>query len=287
MALDQASKKSLTDLGIDVDALTTAITATGEQAYKMVPKTGEIKIGDSTYHVYDTAGHDGLKGRVKTEVLTQATELGVKAVAAAFDVDYKGNDPVKLKAAVEAKLNIPVDEKVKEKDKDIATMTKNWNDEKAKREGIEARLKDREETDRDISYFPEDAIKSVKAKTLRMELKEEGITYGEHEGKPAVFVNGEVQKNPDLTLVDPKKFTAEKFKTKGWIAEPATPPTPGKKTFDINGKPGEQTAKFDAKSAHEQAFKASGGKYDEKYQAVYTEAQLAASGSNIPPAARA
>ena len=106
MALDAASIAQLQSFGIDTDELTKAITATGEQAYKFMPKAGEIKVGESTYHIYDSAGHDGLKGRVKDDVLKQATELGVKAVAKQFAVDYTGNDPVKLQEAVIAKLNV-------------------------------------------------------------------------------------------------------------------------------------------------------------------------------------
>ncbi len=279
MALDTASKKALTDMGFDVAKLETAITTAGDQPFAFTPKMGEIKVGESTYHVFDTAGMDGFKGRLKNEVLAQSTELGVKAVAAAFDVDYKGNDPLKLKEAAIAKLNIPIDDKIKEKDRDILSLKTNWDKDKTRADLAEKSLNDYKETERDISYFPADTIKSVKAKTLRMELKEEGITYGDHEGKPAVFVNGEVQKNADLTIVDPKVFNATKFKEKGWIAEAAAAAAPVKKTFDASGKEigGQGTAvKFDHKSAHEQALAESGGKYDDKYQSVYTSLQLAA-----------
>lgn len=274
MPLDAASIKQLTDLGIDVPALSAAIADPAEKPYALVLKTGEITVGGAKVHIYDEAGHNGLKGRVKDEVLTQATELGVKAVAKQFGVDYTGNDPIKLQEAVEKKLNLPVDDKIKEKDRDIATMTQNWNNEKAARELAEAKYKDREELDRDISFFPENRIKSVKEKTLRMELKEDGITYGEHEGKPAVFVNGEVKKNADLTLLDPKTFTAEHFKTKGWIAEPsAAPGAPAKRTLDTKGNPGEQSPKFDHQSTYDNVIKKYGG-WNDKAQAEYTQAQL-------------
>jgi len=276
MALDAASKKALTDLGLNVEELVKAVTTTGDQTYAVTLKTGEIKVGDKKLHVYDEDGHNGLKGRVKDEVLAQATELGVKAVAAEAGVDYKGNDPKKLIEAVTAKLNLPVDDKIKEKDRDIATMTANWNNEKAAREAAEARWKDREELDRDISYFPENRIKTVKEKTLRMELKEEGITYGEHDGKPAVFKNGEVQKNADLTLVEPKTFTAQFFKDKGWIAEAQAQGQQGKQgkqTFDTKGQPGEPAPKFDHESTYNNIMKKYGG-WTDKAQAEYTQAQL-------------
>ncbi len=280
--LDAASKKALTDLGFDVDALSTAITSTAETPYKITLKTGEIKLSDTaTIHVYDTDSHNAMKGRVKDETIKQATELGVKAVATAFDVDYKGNDPVKLKEAVVAKLNIPVDERIKEKDRDIATMTANWNKEKTDREAIALRLKDREETDRDIAYFPDNRIKSVKDKTLRMELKDEGITFGEHEGKPAVYVNGEVKKNADLTLVDPKAFTAEHFKTKGWIQEAQQQQQTTKRSLDVRtGNKGDKPD-FDAEGTRVAINDKYGGKWTPKAQAEYTQAML---DHNTPPA---
>ena len=40
MGLDAASKKMLTDMGFDVPGLEKAITTTGDQAYKLTPKTG-------------------------------------------------------------------------------------------------------------------------------------------------------------------------------------------------------------------------------------------------------
>ncbi len=275
--INAADRAAYAAIGVDIDAVIAAHTNAAEVPLPLVLKSGEIKVGTNTYHVYDTAGHDGLKGRVKAETLTQATELGVKAVAAAFGVDYKGNDPLKLKEAVVTHLNIPLDDKIKEKDRDIATMTANWNKEKADREAIALRLKDREDTDRDVSYFPENRIKSVKDKTLRLELKEDGITIGEHEGKPAVFVNGEVEKNTDLTLKDPKVFIAEHFKTKGWIAEPAAPPAPPKKgSFDVIGKGGQQsTFNHDATYA---GVVAKHGSFNAAAQAEYTNAQLQSKG---------
>lgn len=271
--LDTASKKTLTDLGFDVDKLTAAISATDEQAYAFVPKTGEITIGGAKLHIYDDEGHNGLKGRVKTETLTQATELGVKSVAKQFGVDYTGNDPAKLQEAVIAKLNIPIDDKVKEKDRDIATMTKNWNDEKAAREQAEAKWKDREEFDRDVTYFPENRIKTVKDKTLRMELMEDGIKIGDFEGKPAVYVNGEVQKNADITLVDPKTFISEHFKTKGWMQPEATT-TPPKRTFDTKGKPIDTAApKFNHDTTYAQLIEKYGS-FNDKARAEYTQAML-------------
>ena len=98
--LDQASIKQLTDLGIDYTALSAAIADTAEKPFPIALKTGEITVGATKLHIYDDAGHNGFKGRVKDDVLAQATELGVKAVAAKFEVDYKGNDPDKLKEAV-------------------------------------------------------------------------------------------------------------------------------------------------------------------------------------------
>lgn len=273
--LNAADKQAFTALGIDIDALTAAIAAPDEQPYKIVLKSGEIKLGDTKVHIYDEDGHNGLKGRVKTETLAQATELGVKAVATEFEVDYKGNDPKKLKEAVIAKLNIPVDEKVKEKDRDIETMRTNWNTEKAAREQAEIKYKEREELDRDISFFPDNRIKTFKDKTLRTELKEEGITFGEHEGKPAVFVNGEVKKNADLTLIDPKTFAADHFKTKGWIQADATPLAPGKKTFDVADKGSKGQSNFDHKSTYDRILQANGGKWTDKAQAQYTDAMLA------------
>jgi hypothetical protein len=271
--LDAASIKQLTELGINYAELSAAISDQSEKPYPVVLKTGEITVGGAKLHIYDEDGHNGLKGRVKTEVLAQATELGVKAIAAKAGVDYKGNDPDKLLEAINTKLNLPVDDKIKEKDRDIATMRTNWEQEKVAREQAEARWKDREELDRDISYFPENRIKSVKEKTLRTELKEDGITFGEHEGKPAVFVNGEVKKNADLTLVDPKTFTAEHFKAKGWIAEAAPAGAP-KKTFDTKGQPGEPAAAFDHTSTYERVTKKYGG-WNDKAQAEYTESMLA------------
>lgn len=280
--INTTDRAAYTAIGIDIDAVIAAHTNTAEVALPLVLKPGEIKVGTNTYHVYDTAGHDGLKGRVKAETLTQATELGVKAVAAAFDVDYKGNDPKKLQEAVIAKLNLPLDDKIKEKDRDIATMTANWNKEKADKEAISARLKDREDTDRDVSYFPENRIKSVKDKTLRLELKEDGITIGDHEGKPAVFVNGEVKKNEDLTLTDPKTFIGEHFKTKGWITE-AAPVVPAKKgSFDVTGN-NPQKGAFDYNATYASVV-AKHGSFNGAAQAELTNAQLAARGVGVATA---
>ena len=193
--LSAEDKAQYAAFGIDTDALAAAISNTAVVPMPYTPKSGEIKVGATTYHLYDTDGHNGLLGRVKNETLSQATELGIKALKTAAGVEFEGKDPAKFVEALTAKLKIPVDERLKEKERDIATMTDNWNTEKKNREAIEARLKDREETDRDISFFPENRVKIVKDSTLRAELKAQGITFGEHDGKPAVFVNGEVKKN--------------------------------------------------------------------------------------------
>jgi hypothetical protein len=296
MALDAASIATYKAFIPNWDDVVAAIAKPETVAMPFVPKPGEIKIGDATFHVYDTSGHDGLKGRVKQEVLTQATELGVKAVAAAFEVDYKGNDPVKLKEAVVAKLNIPIADQIKEKERDIATMTDNWNKAKAEREAIAARLKDREDTDRDVSFFPENRIKSVKDKTLRNELKDDGITIGEHETeiggakvmRPAVFVNGVPQKAADLSLVDPKVFISEHFKNKGWIAEPAAAAAPGKKqSFDTASGGAQGKSAFDDKGTYERILAANGGAWTEKANAEYTNAIVNHNRPAPAPAAQA
>ena len=112
-----------------------------------------------------------------------------------------------------------------------------------------------------------------------MELKDDGITYGEYDDngtkKIAVFKNGEVLKNTDRTLVDPKTYTADYFKNKNWIAEPAqAAPANPKKTLDV-ATPGGPKPVFDSQSAYKQALSASGGVWNEKAQAVYTDIQLA------------
>jgi len=277
MALDTASKTLLQSFGIDPEALSAAVTATAETPFTFTPKGGEVKIGDNTFHIYDTAGHEGLKGRVKQEVLTQAEEIGIKAIKKAANIEFEGKDPLKLIEAIEAKLKLPVDDKLKEKDRDILQLKTNWETEKAAREKAELLYKDREELDRDISFFPDNRIKSVKDKTLRMELKDEGITFGEHEGKPAVFVNGEVKKNADLSLVDPKTFTGEFFKTKGWIVE-ETPQGKQKSTFDTK-TPNNNTSKpaFNHDTTYASVV-AKYGSFNDKAQAEYTIAQLESAG---------
>ena len=108
-----------------------------------------------------------------------------------------------------------------------------------------------------------------------MELQEEGITFGEHDGKPAVFKNGEVQKNTDLTLVDPKAFAAEHFKAKGWIMEDAPAATDkSRTTFDIKSPNGQPKQPFDHKTTYDALMEKHGG-WTDKAQAEYTQAQLA------------
>ena len=276
MPLDTASKALLQSIGIDPEALSAAVTATAETPFTFTPKGGEVKIGDNTFHIYDSAGHEGLKGRVKAEVLTQAEEIGIKAIKKAANIEFEGKDPHKLIEAIEAKLKLPVDDKLKEKDRDILQLKTNWETEKAARERAEALYKDREELDRDISFFPDNRIKSVKDKTLRMELKDEGITFGEHEGKPAVFVNGEVKKNADLSLVDPKAFTGEFFKTKGWIVEDAPPAKKG--TFDTKTPNNNPTKPAFNHDTTYQSLINKHGSFNEKAQAEYTAAMLESAG---------
>ena len=277
MPLDATALAYFTNLGIDFEAAAAAHAKPEVVPFPITLKTGEIKIGTETIHVYDTAAHNGLIGRVKNETLAQAEELGIKAVAKKAGVDYTGNDATKLIEAVETKLKLPVNDKLAEKDRDILTLRTNWETEKKRAESVEARLKDREESDRDISFFPDNRIKAVKDKTLRAEMKEDGITFGEYEDNGvktiAVFENGVVKKNADLTIVKPKDFAPEYFKSKGWIAPDATQPTPEKKsTFD--GPSGGSKTTLTHESIHAQALAASGGVMNEKYQAVYTDLQL-------------
>lgn len=274
MALDAATKAQLQSFGIDPEALSKAVLATGEQPYKFTPKAGEIKVGESTYHIYDSEGHEGLKGRVKSDVLGQATEIGIKELKKIAQLEFEGKDPAKFIEALGKKLNVPIDEKLKEKDKDILTMTENWNKEKQARESAETKYKEREALDRDISFYPDNRIKSFKDKTLRMELMDEGITVGDYEGKQAVFENGVVKKNPDLTLADPKTYFADHFKTKGWIAEAAAGQTAPKTTFDVTGANGQPKPKFDHGSTYDSLMQKHGG-WTDKAQAEYTQAQLA------------
>ena len=286
MALDAASKAMLQHFGIDPEALTKAITTTGEQSFKFTPKSGEIKVGDTTYHLYDNDGHEGLKGRVKSEVLTQAEEIGIKAIKKAANLEFEGKDPAKFIEALSAKLNISTDEKVKEKERDIITMRTNWETEKKQREEIAARLKDREDFDRDLQYFPDNRIKTVKDKTLRLELKEDGITFGEHEAEingvkqmvPAVFKNGVVQKNADLSLIEPKVFASEHFKAKGWIVDAQNTNnnnTKTRTTFDTNNNNKNSKPKFDHQTTYDGLMQKYGG-WTDKAQAEYTQSMVVA-----------
>lgn len=289
MALDAASKEILKKLGIDPAKLADIIAAPTEMPLTMKGvvdgKEADVpfSLTPSTIRNNTPSGHyfyneeelNGLKGRVGDDKLKQAEELGIKALKEKAGLTFEGKDPGKFLEELGKHLKVPVDAKLTEKERDIQTLREAVLAEKTKYTELETKWKDREELDAFSKLLPANKTKILRDNEIRARLMEEGYKLGEHEGKPALFKNGEPYKDAEAKLVDPKAFIPEWMKTNGLIEVEQAADTK-RKTFDTKTRTGQDDNKFDHATAYEAALAAGGGKWNEVAQARYTEAMAAA-----------
>lgn len=275
-----AVKDNLKKWGVDLDALVAAVNAPEEKDFSFEVKPEVVKANFPTYSFLDEAELNGLKGRTKDEVLKQAEEIGIKAIKEKAGVTFDGKDPGKFLEALTAHLKIPVDDKLKEKDKDILTLQETLKQEKEARSAFESRIKDRDELDNFSKLLPVNKTKVLRDAEIRSRYKEDGYTLGEYDDngakKPALFKNGEVVKDKELKLVDPKAHVSEWMKSQNLLEAEQQQAANTRRTFDTNTNSNNTQSKFNHDAAYETAMNAGGGKWNEKAQATYTEMLVAA-----------
>lgn len=273
--LDQATETQLAALGIDVAGLTAAIKSTEATPFTLAIKPEAVKTLFPTHSFLSEDELNGLKGRTKNETLTQATELGIKAIKEAAGVTFEGKDPAKFIEALTAHLKIPVDSKLTEKENEILTIKQTYAAEKLRADTLEAKFNDIDAVSSFSKLLPEDFMKAIPAKVYRATLADSGIEVKDYEGKQAVYVNGQVQKDKELNLIDAKTFISAHAKENGFTQVAAATAAPAKPTTFDTTKTG-QTTKFDHNTAYQTALKAGEGKWNEKAQATYTELMTSA-----------
>lgn len=279
MALKQATKDALKKWGINADDLVKAANETDEKDFAFEIKDDLVKTNFPDHSFLSTDDLNGLKGRVKNETLQQATELGIKAIKDKAGLTFEGKDPDKFLEELGKHLKLPVDDKIREKDRDIATLQRTLSEEKEKYTNLEKTYKDRQDLDNFAKLLPANKTKILRDSEIRSRYGEEGYTLGEYDDngakKPAVFKNGEVMKDKELKLIDPKAHLGEWMKTNGLI-DTAGSGKPPRQSFDTEPGKGGTTGDFDSAGAYKKALDANGGKWNERAQAMYTEAMVGA-----------
>jgi len=276
--LPKDTNELLKKWGIDVEALVAAHSAPEEKPFTFTVTADTIKANFPEHTFLDEAGLNGLKGRLRNDVLSQAEEIGIKALKEKAGITFEGKDPAKFIEALTTHLKLPVDGKLQEKDRDIATLKETLEAEKLAHQTTAKQYKDRQDLDEFSKLLPANKTKILRDAEIRSRMAEDGYTVGEYEDNgnkiKALFKNGEVVKDKELKLVDPKSHISEWMKTSN-LLEAEAPGKDRRQTFDVSGTGG-GTSTFDHESAYEKALQAGGGKWNEKAQAVYTDLQVAA-----------
>lgn len=277
MAIKKDTKDLLSKWGIDVDALVAAHTAAEEKDFSFSVTADTIKANFPDHSFMSTDDLNGLKGRVKSETLTQAEEIGIKALKEKAGLQFEGKDPAKFLEALGAHLKLPVDGKLQEKEKDIETLKGSIKEWKTKFEGLETQVRERAAIDSFAKMLPANKTKLLRDSEIMNRFKEDGYSIGEYDDNgnkvTALFKNGEVQKDKELKLIDPKGHIGEWMKSGGLLEseQAAGGGGPQRRTFDTGVTNTGGKSSFDHSSAYEKAIQAGGGVWNEKAQAAYTE----------------
>lgn len=204
-----------------------------KEAVTSMVEEGEIKVDTEGFVIKTTeeqTTYESNFGRTKYEEgKTAGYEMDIKKGKEEFGLEFEGKNILNfgeaLKTKVLADAKVEPNKRILELEGDLEKVRANYTTLETGFNTFKSETTEKETRSKKDTYLlgviPDQGLKVSKNITLTA-LKAEGgvdITYTE-EGKAAVTVFGEVQKNPtDLTPVDPKVFIGEKIKALGLVTE--------------------------------------------------------------------